>query len=135
LRDAFLARVGSDTFESSIWAHEGRHAIDKKHGLAVGPTNLEYRAKLSEVAFAPAPRAALTSSILGSMIGSNTPHGIADKRALEGVTGWMRTHAAEIPGLDRDKPLLPQLDKLTDAQLREAFRSIDPLASGSQSAP
>lgn len=128
LRDAFLARINSDTFESSIWAHEGRHAIDRKYALASEASDLEYRAKLSEAAFAPAPRAALTSSILGSIIGSNTPHGIAGKRALEGVTGWMRTHAAEIAGLDRDKPLLPQLDRLTDAQLREAFRSLDPLA-------
>jgi len=128
LRDAFLARVSADTFESSIWAHEGRHAIDRKYGLAKDPADLEFRAKLSEVAFAPAPRSALIGSILGGMIGTNSPHGIADKRALEGVVGWMRTHAAEISGLEAAKPLLPQLDKMTDTQLREAFRSIDPLA-------
>ncbi len=128
LRNAFLARVNNDTFESSIWAHEGRHAIDKKYNLATSATDLEYRAKLSEVAFAPAPRAALASSILGGGIGTNNPHGLADKRALDGVVAWMRAHAAEIAGLDLTKQLMPQLDKMTDAQLREAFRSIDPLA-------
>jgi predicted negative regulator of RcsB-dependent stress response len=135
LRDAFLARVTDDTFESSIWAHEGRHAIDRKYGLATEAADLEYRAKLSEVAFAPAPRSALIGSIVGGMIGTNTPHGIADKRALEGVTGWMRAHAADVAGLEIAKPLLPQLDKLTDAQLREAFRSIDPLAAAPKDAP
>lgn len=135
LRDAFLARVTSDTFESSIWAHEGRHAIDRKYGLATEAADLEFRAKLSEVAFAPAPRAALISSILGGMIGTNSPHGIADKRALEGVVGWMRTHAAEVAGLDAAKPLLPQLDKMTDSQLRDAFRSIDPLAAAPAHTP
>jgi hypothetical protein len=40
----------------------------------------------------------------------------------------MQTHAGEIAQLDPDAPLLPQLDKLTDDQLRAAFRSMDPLA-------
>ena len=31
MRDAFVARVTRDTFESSIWAHEGRHAIGAFH--------------------------------------------------------------------------------------------------------
>jgi hypothetical protein len=128
LRNAFLARVTDDTFESSIWAHEGRHAIDKKYRLAGGSAELEYRAKLSEVAFAPAPRAALANSILGGGLGANSPHGLADKRALEGIVAWMRAHAADIAGLDPAKPLMPQLDKMTDAQLRDAFRSLDPLA-------
>jgi hypothetical protein len=128
LRNAFLARVTEETFASSIWAHEGRHAIDKKYKLASGAPELEYRAKLSEVAFAPAPRAALANSILGGGLGANNPHGLADKRALEGVVAWMKAHAADIAGLDPAKPLMPQLDRMTDVQLREAFRSLDPLA-------
>jgi len=31
--------------------------------------------------------------------------------------------------LDRSRPLLPKFDRLTDEQMREAFRSIDPWAT------
>ncbi|MBV9497278.1 MAG: hypothetical protein JOZ54_23785 [Acidobacteria bacterium] len=127
LRDAFLARAWSDVFESSIWAHEGRHAIDQKEGITSSP-ELEFRAKLSEVALGPAPRKALIGGILGGDIGSDTPHGKANKRIAEGLVEWMKTHAGEIAELDTKAPLLPQLDKLTDEQLRNAFRSMDPLA-------
>ena len=40
----------------------------------------------------------------------------------------MDEHAGDILGLDRERPLLPQLDLLTNDQLRAAFRSMDPLA-------
>jgi hypothetical protein len=127
LRDAFIAQVRSDTFESSIWAHEGRHAIDQKEGIR-DSAELEFRAKLSEVAFAPAPRRALVNGIITGGIGAQTPHGQANKRALEGCVAWMRAHASGIAGLDAAGPLLPQLDKLSDDQLRAAFRSMDPMA-------
>jgi hypothetical protein len=127
LRDAFLARARSDLFESSIWAHEGRHAIDQREGIS-DSQELEFRAKLSEVAFAPSPRIALTGGIITNGIGSGTPHGQANRRVAEGCVSWMQAHAREIAGLDTAAPLLPQLDKLTDVQLREAFRSMDPMA-------
>ena len=44
------------------------------------------------------------------------------------LTAWMKAHAAEIRGLDRTRPMLMQVEKLTDEQLRAAFRSMDPLA-------
>jgi hypothetical protein len=127
LRDAFLDRVNKDIFDSSIWAHEGRHAIDQKDGIDDSP-ELEYRAKLSEVALGPAPRKALTGGIISGEIGSGTSHGKANKRIAEGLVAWMKAHAGEIKGLDAGTPLLPQLDRLTDEQLRAAFRSMDPLA-------
>lgn len=127
LRDAFIARVRSDQFESSIWAHEGRHAIDQKEGIKDSP-ELEFRAKLSEVALAPSPRLALVGGIIVGGIGDSTPHGKANKRVAEGLASWMRKHSSEIAGLDAAAPLLPQLDKLSDDQLRSAFRSMDPFA-------
>jgi hypothetical protein len=128
LEAAFHRAYGQAVQESSIFAHEGRHAIDN----AIGRFNaeeLEYRAKLSEVAFAPRPRLAL-SGIMNAGIGDRTPHGRANERALRGVLAWMQAHAGEIAGLDRSAPLLPQLPLLTDAQLRQAFASQDPLAGG-----
>ena len=45
----------------------------------------------------------------------------------------MRAHAAEITGLEANRPMLAQVDKLSDDQLRTAFRSMDPLAGGTSS--
>ena len=126
LRDAFIARVREEEFAYSIWAHEGRHAIDQKLLGIDDDKELEFRAKLSQVTFAPAPRAAL-SAIL-SQLGGGGAHATANERVLRGVEQWMRAHAAAIAGLEAAKPLLPQMDRLTDEQLREAFRSQDPLA-------
>ena len=89
----------------------------------------EYRAKLSEVAFAPSPRLALIGGILSPNIGDETSHGQANLRVVRDLVTWMGDHASEIDGLDRSQPLLPQLDLLTDEQIRDAFRSLDPWSS------
>ncbi len=88
----------------------------------------EFRAKLSEVAFAPEPRLAL-GAIIDTNIGDSTPHGRANLRIMQGLVQWIAAHAAEIRGFDLSRPALPQLDKLTDDQLRAAFRSMDRLAA------
>ena len=87
----------------------------------------EFRAKLSEVAFAPEPRLSL-GSIFNSQIGNDSGHGQANERIMRGVVAWMQEHGSEIGGLDPAQPLLPQFDLLTDEQIRAAFRSMDPLA-------
>lgn len=129
LRAAFLAAYAEATTESSLFAHEGRHAIDRRLGLDLDLEEREYRAKLSEVAFAPLPRLAL-GAILNPNIGDGTPHGRANLRVMQGLVAWMEEHREAIPGLDPALPLLPQLPLLTDEQLREAFRPMDPLAEG-----
>lgn len=113
--------------ESSILAHEGRHAIDDDAFPRLRPDEREFRAKLSEVAFADRPKLVM-SSIIHPNIGDATPHGRANARVMLGLLRWMRAHAREIPGLDATQPLMPQLPLLTAAQLRAAFRSMDPLA-------
>lgn len=112
--------------ESSIIAHEGRHAIDDQLG-SFTPEEREFRAKLSEVAFAARPKIVM-SSIIHPNIGDATPHGRANARVMYGLIRWMRAHAAEIHGFDARQPVLTQLPLLTDDQLRTAFRGMDPLA-------
>ena len=126
LRLAFLAELARVTQESSIFAHEGRHVIDKRAGIT-SSERLEYLAKLSEVAFAEIPKLA-TGGIFTGNIGDGTPHGEANRQIMEGLVGWMEDHRDAIEGLDSDRPLLPQFDLLTDDQIRAAFRSLDPLA-------
>jgi len=127
LRLGFIKELGRVTTESAIFAHEGRHVIDKRLGITDG-AELEYRAKLSEIAFAPNPRLSLTGGILTPNIGDKTPHGQANLRLMHGFVDWMNAHRSEIEGLDPARPMLPQLDLLSDDQLRSIARSLDPLA-------
>ena len=128
LRAAFVSATDRAVIESSIFAHEGRHAIDSQFEDVKDPAAREYRAKLSEIAFAPAPRLAF-DGILTDGIGNPTPHGQANLKLMKGLVAWMDAHRAAIAGLDAGAPLLPQLDRLTDEQLRAAARSLDPMAA------
>jgi hypothetical protein len=129
LRDAFIARVERDTFESSIWAHEGRHAIDKNINRWMTSPELEYRAKLSQLEFAPSARHALIDiGGNGNVEFGDTPHGKGNRRVANDLAQWMRAHAGEIKDADKSKPLMLQLDKLNDDQIRAAARAADPLA-------
>ena len=116
--------------ESSIIAHEGRHAIDDALDQRLSPEDREFRAKLSEIAFAERPKMVM-SAIVHPNIGDATPHGRANARLMLGLIRWMRAHGSEIRGFDGKVPVLPQLPLLTDEQLRRAFRSMDPLARAS----
>jgi len=135
LRLAFLSAYESTVQDSSIFAHEGRHAIDDRLKTRMRtPWKTEFYAKLSEVVFTTDPRLTL-DSIFSANIGDPTPHGQADQRITKGVVKWMKKHRDEIHGLDPERPLLPQFDLLTDEQIREAFRSMDPLAKASIGKP
>jgi hypothetical protein len=128
LREAFIARLRADDYASAIVAHEGRHAIDKAHFSLRDSSELEFRAKLSEVGLARSPRGAIAGHIFAA-ISAESSHGRANRRIAAALAVWMKQHAGEIAGLDAQKPLLPQFDKLTDEQIRGAFRSLDPLAA------
>ena len=126
---AFVRTYGDDVDESSIFVHEGRHAIDKILKIADSSAkNLEYQAKLSELAFAPLPKLAL-AGILGANTGDDTPHGIADAKLMREMLAWMRRHG--FPEGANELPLPLQIPKLTNAQIRTVSRSLDPLASDS----
>ncbi len=122
LRATFMREYDEAIREASVVAHEGRHAMDLRDNAQY---RREHAAKLSEVAFASRPRLALTA-IFDSTIGTPTPHGRANSSIMDGLYAWIDTYRAEIEGFDPARPLLPQFDLLTDEQIREAFRSLDP---------
>lgn len=133
LRKAFIAEYDHSLEGSGILAHEGRHALDRNSVwtrlrlVFQGAEGLEYRAKLSEIAFAPIPFLAF-GGILADNVGDATPHGRANARLLKGLGDWIDDHAARIPGYAPDRPAWLQLDLLTAEQLRDAARSLDPWA-------
>ena len=130
LRRAFLAEYWRASFQQSIFIHEGRHALDRTlvRGLArLWDSNLEYRAKLSELALADYPRLALLN-IDAETIGGDSAHGKANTKVLQGYVDWIRAHSAEVKGYDPRLPPLVQVDRLTDAQIRAVARGLDPIA-------
>lgn len=132
LNIAFIDEILKLTVASTVFAHEGRHAIDQlyfpKEFKEMGDDERELRAKYSEVVYSLNPKMAFTGSILGSDLGANTNHGKANQRFCKLIADWMATHKPEIKGLDLNTPLLMQFDLLTDEQLIAICKSGDPLA-------
>ena len=134
LKKAFFAECDRSMEESTILAHEGRHTLDRNSMWTRlrltfrWSQGLEYRAKLSEVAFAPIPYFAF-AGILTENVGDTTPHGKANARVLKGLGAWVDAHASAIPGYSNTRPGWLQLDLLSADQLREAARSLDPWAT------
>jgi hypothetical protein len=89
--------------------------------------NLEYRAKLSELALAEYPRLALYQ-INSAAIGAGTDHQKAKARILQAYRSWIEEHPAQVAGYDPALPALVQLDKLSDPQIRAVARALDPIA-------
>lgn len=130
LREAFLSEAWRASLDHSIFVHEGRHALDKRliRGLArFDDTNLEYRAKLSELALAAYPRLALYN-MNEPGLGGNTPHSKANAKVLKAYAVWIRDNPALRPGAGAQPASLAQLDSLNDDQIRSVARSLDPLA-------
>jgi hypothetical protein len=130
LKRAFLAEYWRANFDQSILAHEGRHALDRKlvRGLArLDDSNLEYRAKLSEIALARYPRLAF-NNINEPGLGSDSGHGIANARVMRAYGDWIARNRAQVRGFDPGSPATVQIDRLTDSQLRAVARSLDPIA-------
>jgi hypothetical protein len=115
------------SFEGTILLHEGRHILDQAQytgDRALADDELEYRAKLSELGQSTSPRVML-NSIYGRLIGGTSGHGKANERLLRKLVVWMQTHPTEVNGFDPKRPALPQLDRLSDQQLRRIARSLD----------
>jgi hypothetical protein len=121
---AFIAEYWRLSNRYSIELHEGRHALDKATGRHFSDTDLEYRAKLSQIALSECPRLGL-ANVVSTTIGE-TAHGRANRRLMQGYRDWMRRHRGEIAGYDASAPALAQLDKLSDAQIRAVPRALDP---------
>lgn len=125
---AFIAESWRATNQHSIFIHEGRHVLDKAtyhDAHTLSDEELEFRAKLSELALSDYPRLPL-ASVSGVNVGDGTSHGNANARILTAFRDWMNAHTSEVAGFDASVPALAQLDKLSDDQIRAVARSIDP---------
>ena len=130
VRRLFLAEYSKANLNQSIRVHEGRHAIDNAMGLGttqkVDQAVLEENAKLSELALTAYPRMALRN--MDRNLEGDGPHDRGGARIFEGYRRWMVAHTGEIMGYEPNVPVLAQMDKLTDSQIREIAMNLDPLA-------
>jgi hypothetical protein len=129
---AFIAETMRRSIESTVFNHEGRHAIDqlffKKEFDEMTDDERELRAKYSEVRFATNPKLAFTGSIFGGDLDVNTNHGKANQRFRKIIVDWMQQHSSEITGLDATMPLMIQFNLLTDAQIVKMCEEADKLS-------
>ena len=129
-RRAFLAEYSRANLDQSITKHEGRHAIDEALGISakVEQGVLEYQAKLSELALTDYPRMALHN--MNRELEGDSPHDRAGAKIFDQYRQWIDAHPDQVIGYDRTLPALVQLDKLSDDQISEIARSLDPLPNG-----
>jgi hypothetical protein len=132
-RRAFLAEYSRANLDQSIRKHEGRHAIDEALGISpkVEAAVLEYQAKLSELALTDYPRMALRN--MDRTLEGDGSHDRAAARIFDQFRQWIEGHHDQVMSYDPALPALTQLDKLSDDQIREIARSLDPLANGRSS--
>jgi predicted nucleic acid-binding Zn-ribbon protein len=127
---AFVAEFLRLKVESSIFAHEGRHAIDQLyyHKEFFKKWRMEVRAKLSQFVFTADPKLSVSSGgIFDRNIGSKSSHGKANEQIMKIIVKWMNEHSKEIPELDVTRPLLPQFDLLNCEQVQAIGLEADPL--------
>lgn len=127
LKFAFITKLDEITVKSSIYAHEGRHIIDIEMGVN-DLVQREFQAKLSEVIFSKMPFFSLIGPIYGSDMGADTSHGQANLMIIKGIINWMECNSHEIKDYRDDLPMILQLDKLSDRQLRSILIKMDSLA-------
>lgn len=126
---AFVSESLRLSVEATVFAHEGRHALDQVHFkagfAAMSDDERELRAKYSEIVFSSDAKLALTGSIFGGRLDESSGHGRANKRFRVVLVDWMAAHADQIAGLDRERPLIMQVDLLSDEQLVALARAAD----------
>lgn len=81
----------------------------------------------AERVFSSSPKLALTG-VIGARLDESSGHGLANKQIRVTLVDWMQSHAEEIEGLDKQLPLIMQLDRLSNKQIVEILSAADPLA-------
>lgn len=128
LKLAFLSTFELYRMEATVFAHEGRHSIEKKF-LTDEFENWdneqrELHAKLSQIIFAAEPRYELAGMF--SDIGESG-HGKANKRIIEIALTWIENNKEKVDGFSEDKSVLSQIYLLSKDQIKESYLLADPM--------
>ncbi len=128
LKLAFLRTYSKRREEATIFAHEGRHSIDKRYFpeefAKMTNAEREYRAKLSQLIFATEPRYELAGMV--SSIG-DSGHGLANKMIVEDIIEWINQNNESIPGYSANRSAFEQIFLLSANQIKECCKKAEPL--------
>ena len=112
---------------ATMFAHEGRHSLDRvvlgEGYRSLGAATIEYRGRLSQIAFSESPKLEVANMLNG--VGT-TNNGKANQMIVDVFDKCIKTIKNDIKGFDASKPIISQLYKLTDEQLRDCIRQVDP---------
>jgi len=129
LKLAFLSKYKQYRIEASVFAHEGRHSIEKKYMPEEfkkwSNEKREYHAKLSQIEFATEPRLELAGMV--EDVTGNSGHSKANKDIIEVAIKWIKNNKDKIVGYSEDKSEFSQIYLLTVNQLKKCYKQADPL--------
>ena len=112
---------------ATMFAHEGRHSIDRvvlgSDYRAQGSKIIEYRGRLSQIAFSDAPKLELANMLNGV---SSTPTGQSNQMIIDVIENWIKENSKLIKGYNAKQLPLANLYKLTDAQIISCIQNVDP---------
>ncbi|WP_300527322.1 hypothetical protein [Maricaulis sp.] len=128
-RDARTAAIGAivDHFVStSTVVHEGQHILDTQHGYEGEQWMLEYRAKLTELAYGEHPLFSLAGFYSPGAVANRggTPHADAEAYLMQAMAAEIAAHPQRYPSIDPEISLWVQLPRLSLAELRSLARTL-----------
>ena len=112
---------------ATIFAHEGRHSLDKlllkDTYYTLDSATIEYRARLSQIVFSEAPKLELAN-----MVDATGTRGSAKANAMIVAVAedWIKTNTDSIKNYDHNKQPIANLYLLTDTQIKSIYRNVDP---------
>ncbi len=107
-------------FQTDIVTHEGQHAIDSGRPGSHSSQDLEYRAKLAELAYGASPYSSLkqfANAFGGSILQKLLAHGKADTTLMKRIVEVLAGDDELNKRLDRTIPLCLQLGELTPEEV------------------
>lgn len=123
----FIELYDSYRDNATMFAHEGRHSLDRvvlgDKYRELGNPNIEYRARLSQIAFSKSPKLELANMING--IGS-TNAGLSNKMIIDVIEKWIKVNSDKIKDFDISKSNISQIYKLSNEQIKSCIRNVDP---------
>jgi hypothetical protein len=112
---------------ATMFAHEGRHSLDRivlgESYRNLGTANIEFRGRLSQIAFSESPKLEIADMINGI---SKTNNGKANQMIVDVFEKWINTNKNSIIDFESNKRPISQLYKLTNYQIKSCVQEADP---------
>lgn len=125
-REAAINAIVDHFVSTSTVIHEGQHILDTQNGFTGDQWLLEYRAKLTELAYGEFPFLSLDGFYSPASLGGQggTPHADAEIYLMRALAETVRQNPDDYPSINPELDPLAQLPGLSVAELRHAARIL-----------